>query len=69
MKNEFNKGELVEVTKDLDGPIKDTPKGMIGFVLGFRSHTGPYNQSWYDVHLADGRTLMMLDNWFKKVNK
>jgi len=69
-KNKFKKGDLIEVANDLVGSIKDTPAGMMGFVLGFHSfQKGPYNNSWYDVHLADGRTLMMLDNWFKKVNK
>jgi hypothetical protein len=82
MKPQFQKGDLIEVTNELVGTINDSrklynrplrnnpPKGMMGFVVGFHSfQKGPYNQSWYDVHLADGRTLMMLGNWFKKVNK
>ena len=68
--NQIKKGDLIEVANDLVGTIKDTPAGMMGVVIGLHSfQKGPYNQAWYDVHLADGRTLMMLDDWFKKVNK
>ena len=67
--NKFEKGDLIEVRNDLVGALKDTHAGMMGFVIGFHSfQKGPYNNSWYDVHLADGRTMMMLGNWFKKVN-
>ena len=68
-KNKFSKGDLIEIRNDLVGGVGDTPAGTLGFVIGFHSYQkGPYNQAWYDVHLADGRTLMMLGNWFQKVN-
>ena len=68
-KNKFRKGDLIEVCNDLVGASKDTPAGMMGFVIGFISSLrGPYDQEWYDIHLSDGRTMMMLDNWFKKVD-
>ena len=83
MKCAFNKGDLVVIHKHRVGTpriitqargevegFKAITAGMMGFVLGFHSfQKGPYNEAWYDVHLADGRTLMMLDGWFKKVNK
>ena len=69
IKNKFNKGDLIEIRNDLVGGVGDTPAGTLGFVIGFHSfQKGPYNQAWYDVHLADGRTKMMLDGWLKKVN-
>ena len=69
-KSKFKKGDLIEIRNDLVGASKDTPAGMLGFVVGFHSfQKGPYDQAWYDVHLADGRTMMMLGNWFKRVNK
>jgi len=68
-KPQFNKGDLIEVQENLVGASGDTPKGILGFVIGFHSfQKAPYNQAWYDVHLADGRTLMMLGSGLKKVD-
>ena len=65
-KNKFSKGDLIEVTDDIHTPA---PAKTMDFVIGFHSfQKSPYNQAWYDVHLADGRTMMMLDNWFQKVD-
>ena len=62
----FNKGDLIEVTDDIHTPA---PAKTMGFIIGFHSfQKSPYNQAWYDVHLADGRTLTMLDSGLKKVN-
>ena len=68
-KPQFNKGDLIEVTENLAGASGDTPKGIMGFVIGLRAfQKSPYNQTWYDVHLADGRTLTMLSTGLEKVN-
>ena len=54
---------------DLVGASKDTASGTLGFVLVAHSkQMRPYNDSWYEVHLSDGRTMMMLGGWIKKVN-
>ena len=69
-KPKFNKGDLIEIRNDLVGGVGNTPAGTMGFVIGFHSlQKTPYNLAWYNVHLADGRTKMMLDGWLKKVNK
>ena len=68
IKNKFNKGDLIEVRNDLVGASKDTASGTLGFVLVAHSkQMRPYNDSWYEVHLSDGRTMMMLGGWIKKV--
>ena len=72
IKNKFRKGDLIEVINDLPDSDNAPPAGMMGFVIGFHSlQKGPYNESWceYDVHLANGRTMMLLSNWIKKVDK
>ena len=67
-KTQFNKGDLIEVQEERigKGPPSIT-KGIMGFVIGFHSHA-PYNRAWYEVHLADGRTLRMLSTGIKKIN-
>ena len=66
--NKFNKGDLIEVQEERigKGPPSIT-KGIMGVVIGFHSHATS-NGAWYEVHLADGRTLKMLSTGLKKVN-
>ena len=67
-KPQFNKGDLIEVQEERigKGPPSIT-KGIMGVVIGFHSHATS-NGAWYEVHLADGRTLKMLSTGIKKVN-
>ena len=61
--NIFNKGDLIEVQDYSSRTIRR----IMGVVIGFYSHA-TYNRAWYEVHLADGRTLKMLSTGLKKVN-
>ena len=69
----FKKGDLIEMALDLKGNSKlatDAPcAGDLGFIEATSFGTNNLKDDWYFVRMANGDSVVLVDEWMIKVNE